>query len=344
MKNAMSKLGLVVNPRAGRGGESNARIARQLIETLSPEITLVGAGEMGADALTGLRVEPLDYAPAQGRARTPALVAQMIARGVDLIAVVGGDGTMADVAFTLFRVASRVPILGVGVGSANVGRLVTIRGDEIARLTNAQLEPRALTALIAGANGETLGIAFNDVVISTTVLATINDQLAEVRVAPKIAGENIPGKSETIFTGATRVWRESPNGAIEIAHGDQVGTLLCGFPDSRFFGKAIAGQACLAAYLDLAAGCLVGSQPLVRMIANAEELMRDEPFVSRYASFDENSTIHATGLRNGVALCVDGNPLKILSRGDTVTIGVKRKCINALVVRTKDQEDSSGHG
>jgi hypothetical protein len=326
----MPKLGLIVNPRAGRGDASNARVARRLIETLRPETIFVGASEMGADALAGLRVEPLDYAPAQGRARTPTLVAKMLARAVDMIAVIGGDGTMADVAFALYRAASRVPILGVGIGSANVGGLVTILGNEVTQLAHARLEPRALDALIAGANGETLGIAFNDVVISTTVLATVNNQLTEVQVAPKIAGENIPGKSETIFTDATRVWRESPNGATEIARGDQVGTLLCGFPDSRFFGKAIAGQACLAAYLDLPAGCLVGSQLLVRMIASAEELMRNEPFVSRYASFDEDGTIRATGLREGVALCADGNPLKILSRNDVVTIGVKRKCITAL--------------
>ena len=331
----MPKLGLVVNPRAGQGGETNIRLARQLIETLKPEATLVGAGEMGADALAGLRVESLGYAPAQGRTRTPTLVKKMLARGVEIIAVVGGDGTMADVAFALFRAASRVPILGVGVGSANVGGLVTVLGNDIARLANAQLEPRALDALVAGANDEILGIAFNDVVISTTVLATVNGQLTEVQVAPKIAGENIPGKSETIFTNATRVWRASPNGTTEIARGDQVGTLLCGFPDARFFGKAIAGQACLAAYLDLPAGCLVGNQPLVRMIANASALMHAEPFISHYASFDENSMIHAAGLREGAALCADGNPLKILSRDDVVTVGVKRKCITALRMDTR---------
>lgn len=327
----MTRLGLIVNPRAGRGDASIARLARQVVETLQPEITLVGAGEMGADALAGLRAEPLEYAPAQGRARTPALVAKMLARGIDTLGVIGGDGTMADVAFALYNAAAHVPILGVGVGSANVGGLVTILGGEVARLADAQLEPHALNALTAGANGETLGIAFNDAVISTTVLATVNHQLTEVLVAPKINGENVPGKSETIFTKATRVWRESPSGVTEIARGDQVGTLLCGFPDSRFFGKAIAGQACLAAYLDLPAGCLVGSQPLVRMVTDAAELMRDEPFVSHYASLAENSVIHATGLREGVALCADGNPLKILSRDDVATIGVKRQCINALV-------------
>jgi hypothetical protein len=326
----MPKLGLVVNPRAGRGDETNARVARQLAETLTPERILVGSGEMGADALAGLPIEPLDYAPAQGRARTPALVEKMLARHAEIIAVIGGDGTMADVAFALFRAASRTPILGIGVGSANVGGLVTILGSDIARLAHAQLEAHTLDALIAGANGETLGIAFNDVVISTTVLATLNGELTEVQVAPKIVGENIPGKSELIFTRATRVWRESPNGTTEIARGDQVGTLICGFPDARFFGKAIAGQACLAAHLDLPAGCLVGSQPLVRMIAHADELMRDEPFVSRFASFDEDSMIEATGLREGVALCADGNPLKILSRDDVVKIGVKKKCITAL--------------
>jgi hypothetical protein len=72
------------------------------------------------------------------------------------------------------------------------------------------------------------------------------------------------------------------------------------------------------------------------MIAKATELMRDEPFVSRYASFDENGAIHATGLREGVALCADGNPLKILSRDDVVTIGVKRGCTLSLTIQ-KDE-------
>jgi hypothetical protein len=125
------------------------------------------------------------------------------------------------------------------------------------------------------------------------------------------------------------VLRQSPLGQVTIACGDQVGTLICGLPDSHFFGKAVAGQACLAAYLTLA-GCLVGSYPLVRIVANAAELMRDEPFVSRFASFDEDSTIQATGLRPGVALCADGNPLKILTRDDQVTIGVQRHCTVAL--------------
>jgi hypothetical protein len=216
------------------------------------------------------------------------------------------------------------------VGSANVGGLVTILGSDAAQLVDAQLELHVLDALIAGANGETLGIAFNDVVISTTVLATVDGKLTEVQVGPKQSGQNIPGRSEPIWTPATHVWRESSAGQVTVARGDQVGTLVCGLPDSRFFGKAIAGQACLAAYLDLPAGCLVGSHPLVRMVASAAELMRDEPFVSRFASLDEDSTIKATGLRPGVALCADGNPLKILTGDDQVTITVRRRCAGAL--------------
>jgi hypothetical protein len=202
--------------------------------------------------------------------------------------------------------------------------------DDVTRLANARLEPHALDALLAGANGETLGIAFNDVVISATVLATVDGKLTEVQVGPKQSGQNIPGRSEPIWTPATHVWRESSAGQVTVARGDQVGTLICGLPDSRFFGKAIAGQACLAAYLDLPAGCLVGSHPLVRMVASAAELMRDEPFVSRFASLDEDSTIKATGLRPGVALCADGNPLKILTGDDQVTITVRRRCAVAL--------------
>ncbi len=326
------RLGLIVNPQAGSGWAVNARVARQVVEALQPAVVLVGPGDMGEKALEGLSAPRhfVNYAPAQGRMRTPALVEGMIAHGVDIIAVVGGDGTMADVAFALFRAGSTLPILGVGVGSANVGGLVTVQGREAARLAGAHLQPIALDALLAGANGEILGIAFNDVVISTTVLATIDGELTEVLVGPKEQGENIPGRSEPVWTSATRVWRESPRGSVTVAAGDQVGTMICGFADQRFFGKAIAGQVCLTSHVGLPAGCLVGSQPLVRMVVGPGELVRDEPFISHYVSFGEDDTIKASGFRSGVALCADGNPLKLLSGDDVVVVSVRRRCTVAL--------------
>jgi len=207
---------------------------------------------------------------------------------------------------------------------------VTIHGHEVARLDEAELRPLHLDALLAGLGDQTLGMAFNDVVVSTTVLATIDGQLTEVQVGPKQQGENVAGRSEPIWTTATRVWRVSPLGTTLIASGNQVGTFICGFADSRFFGKAITGQVCLTSYLGLPAGCLVGSQPLVRIVTSPTDLMRDEPFISRYVSFDEGDRIHATGLRPGVALCADGNPLKILTSVDVISIGVQRRCTVAL--------------
>ncbi|MBM4431347.1 MAG: hypothetical protein FJ026_13540 [Chloroflexi bacterium] len=72
------------------------------------------------------------------------------------------------------------------------------------------------------------------------------------------------------------------------------------------------------------------SEPLVRTQADSWELIQREPVTSRYVSLDEGEQILVEALCPGTALCADGNPLKILSEGDVVEIGVKRRAVTAM--------------
>ncbi len=324
----LHRIGLIVNPSAGRG--EGGRVAREAVRALAPEELLVGAGEMGAEPLSDLpvRLRVFDWSPHAGRARTKFLAEQLAREQLDALVVVGGDGTLADVAF-VGQVSNLPlpPLLGIGVGSANVGPLIACRGGEVGRLAGARLTTRAVDGLIAGVNDVPLGLGFNDVVLGFTVLATVNGAIVDVDAAGKLRGENIPRDAEPVWTERTRVVKVArtarPSSTV-IAQGNQVATVIVGFADERFYGKAVAGGVLLSGLLNDPAGCLVCDHLLVRMKMDADEYHRSEPVVSRYASLSEMEQIEGWNFRAGSVLCADGNPLAILREPDRVQVTVAR--------------------
>jgi len=333
----LERIGLIVNPVAGGG--AGLSIARAALRALAPRAVLVGAGEMGAAALpdASFIVRVFDWSPQAGKARTTFLAERFAAEGVDALVVIGGDGTLADVALALHQAQNHaLPLLGIGVGSANVGPLITCRGADVKRLAGARLAAHAFDGLIAGVNAAPRGLGFNDVVIGFTVLATVNGRVVDVDAAQKMQGRNIPREPETIAAHDARVVKTSPRGETLVARGDQAATIIVGFPDARFYGKAIAGGVILAGLVGDPAGCLVCEHVLVRTRMDPAWYRRSEPVVSRYVGLDETERIEAWGLRDGAVLCADGNPLAILRPSDRAHVTVQRALVNAIQIEESE--------
>ena len=254
---------------------------------------MTGEGEMGAAALEGssLSITALSWNPSHGKDRTFALAQQIAQLGVEALIVIGGDGTLADVVWALHDLTGTPPLLGIGAGTANVGPFITCQAAAVNRLRGARLVTHHIDGLIVGANGNDLGLGFNDVVLDFTVLATVNGAMTTVSAAEKMKGLNVPRDVEGVWTESTRVIKRSARGETIIAQGDQVETVIVGLPDERFHGKAIAGGVLLTSLVNDAAGCLVCSHSLVRMKIDPETYRRSEPIVSRYASLDEGEQI-----------------------------------------------------
>ncbi|MBI5649131.1 MAG: NAD(+)/NADH kinase [Chloroflexi bacterium] len=322
----LERVGLIVNPRAGRGDAGV--IARDAIRAIAPRESLVGAGEMGADALRDQSPRVFAWSAHTGKARRKFLAQKFADENVDALVVIGGDGTLADVALAI--IPRPIPLLGIGAGSANVGPLMTCA--HVARLENARLTTRAVDGLIAGVNDVDLGLGFNDVVLDFTVLATVNDQIVNVDAAQKMIGANSPRDPEPVWTSDTRIIKKFARGETLVACGDQVATMIVGLPDERFYGKAIAGGAILSSFIGDIAGCLVCNHLLVTTRLDADAVHRAEPIISRYVGLNESDRIEATGLRDGVALCADGNPLKILCAADRVHVRAQRALATAIQI------------
>lgn len=332
----VNRIGLIVNPQAGKG--EGLAIAREAIQLLAPREVLAGAGAMGADALRDLplALDVVDWSPHTGKTRTTCLARRFAAQRLDALVVIGGDGTLADVAFALWSERAELPVLGIGVGSTNVGPLITCQGREIQRLANARFMTRKVDGLVAGVNNTNLGLGFNDVVIGFTVLATVNGAVVDVDAAQKMQGRNIPREPEPVGLETSRVFKTSPRGETVIAQGASVATIIIGFPDERFYGKAIAGGVILSGLVGDPAGCLVCDHPLVRTQIDAVWFRRSGPVVSHYVGLDETEQIETWGLREGAVLCADGNPLAVLRPNDRAQVFVRRALARSVQILHED--------
>lgn len=325
-------VGLIINPVAGQGEAINLNLARQGIVTLGVRKVFTGIGSLGANALENLSCElvtfPVDKKPS--RNQTLQLANRLASQAVDLVLVVGGDGTLADVAYVFAQHEDPPPLLGIGVGSTNAGVLVACTAGEINRLRTETLESVPLTGLLAYLEDELVGVGFNDCVLGLTVVATIEGRLRDVGVADKFAGRNVPAKPKSIGWPQTRVERVGLSSHQVIATGETVGTVIIGLAEPAFIAKAIAGGVCLASFTGLYAGCLVADQPLVRIDITADEVLDLDPIHSTFLSFREEDRIRVKGVREGTGLCVDGTPLRLLTPDEEVSFGVRPRAVQAM--------------
>jgi hypothetical protein len=327
------EVGLIINPTAGQGYPTNARAAATVIASLRPRRIFTGPGELGADALAAAQFNNMVVLPttaAAGREQTQALAVELASRLISVLIVVGGDGTLADVACALFGMKNSPALLGVGAGSTNGGNLITCRADTLHRFDPRRLTVVSLHALLALDGDQILGMGFNDCVLGFTVVGTLAGIVQDVDAAAKLSGQTIPGKVRPVGTKQTVVQRTGPDGIVKIASGSKIATVVVGFAESSFFAKAITGGVCLASLVAAPAGCLVADQPLVRIGIRADEVLAMPAITSSYITFAEKHRIQVRGVKKGTAICVDGNPVKLLQPQAMVEFGVALEAVRSL--------------
>jgi hypothetical protein len=331
-----ARLGLIVNPTAGFGARHGERAARAALAALRPRRVLAGPGALGEDAVDDAdQLEPLPVDGATGRAATRALAVAAARAWVDALVVVGGDGTLADAALALHLARLRCPILGVGTGSTNAGALVSCRAEDVATLAPARLRAISVTGLRAQVD-DVVALAFNDVVVGTTVVGTIDGDFVDLDAAAFLLGARVRGRPVALACVGARIERHGPDGDLLVAAGDAVGGVVVGFTDKvDAFGQALVGGVSLSRWVGVPAGCLVSSFPLVFAGYDRTDHRRMEPLRTSYVGLAPEQELELTGLGAGAILCADGNPLRALAPGDVGRVRVLPGVVD--VVRTMEQ-------
>ncbi len=299
MRFKITNLGVIINPAAGAGKAFIQKVAARAIEIF---------GDCNV-------IYP---DPGDRREDTMRLVGEIASR-VDAILVMGGDGTMSDVAYSLFKKRAVTPILGVGAGSTNAGPLITLKATGLDALDPDALNVKEVGGILAILNGEHAGLGFNDIVFGDTILTTFDGCIVQVNASEFMKGKKIPAAPSRAGTADSEVYIVRSGKVIQIHKGD-FGQMFAAPLEERYLGKGLAGGTSLAAALGLPAGIAITSESLVNYSIGAEELLSMEPIVTKTASFRERDEVAVSGLREGTCLNIDGNPMAILGSHDEVRL------------------------
>ena len=336
----LRKIGLIVNPKSGQGAARNLRIAQRLVQALRVETVLTGPGSLGGEAIASAHI--LAVPSLTGRAASQAVASAALQEGVDALAVIGGDGTLSDIAFAIYQSGSNCPILGVGAGSINAGNLITCKAAQVDNLNDCDFRVEQINALETSYNGKAMALAFNDVVIGATIVGTVGVGYQDLDANAFMESRQVPGKPRPIGNDAARVTKRSQRGEILVSSGQSVGTVVAGFTHYEcFFGKAIIGGVGLSSVAGAPAGCVVCEQALVCTSLDLTEHLRTEPVHSAYVSLLNDDVIQVTGLDYPAVLCADGNPLAALRPSDVSQIRIRPGAVNVLRIAAYGERTES---
>lgn len=305
------KIGVVVNPKAG--GIDGSKI-REVIQKLNPKKIYAGIGDLGEKYLKSFKIKVVSVKRTYNRGETIELVRMLDNLNLDLITVFGGDGTMADVALA----KPKTPLLCIGMGTTNVSPVLCSIDFNFNELKETKIDGLLLKV------EEIERIAFNDVVVGSTVLATVDGKKVQIDAEKFIDGKKVfamPRKFYGVVEGAKKI--EGYFGNIFVA-----------LSDKRFLGKGIAGGTSLSAFLGFKAVVACVSEPIVVSTYTKDDLVNMEPIVTKTMSFDDEIKIKA----NEVISC-DGNPVKKLN-GDVAEVRVVEDVVRVLKPYPKGKEEA----
>lgn len=334
LPSAVRRVAVVAHPGAGLGSSRAESAVQALIRSLGTVEVVAPRGTVETEAAlqAGLRVQEVECPEVPG----PVYAAQaalrlMASSSVDLVVAMGGDGTLAAVANALASAGGGAPPLaGIGIGSANVGPLVTVLGRDVAGLRWENLVQVAVDGLSCAVNGRDLGIAFNDLAFANTFFGTLHETRVDLDACAMLAGRREAAVPASVCGPSVRVWK---NGQVVLDGREMnIGQLVaCPINDPhRFMGTAASGFLSWGPYVGCHAVLAAASIVLIRTHLTIRDLLAAEPLRLCHVAFGESDTVAVSGLLPGAAVVADGSPMVALSVADRVELTLRRRAVRVL--------------
>ncbi len=234
MKNA-----LLYNHNAGKGSSVREVLGRLCSFFEGEELLVMDEGLMFPD----LPVRPVKLlGPVQGYYPLIRAGVEALARaGAERFICVGGDGTATYVRTAMYELGLSIPILGVAAGTANVGPIVSVHLEQLTGKHISQAKEVRYDGISVFADGEFLSLAFNDLIVGDTFLATVEGKTCSISVRTLLKeGRRQPKKPTTeIVTDSFKVVL---NGKELLPRGKQIQQIiLTSVAHESHYGRAVYG-------------------------------------------------------------------------------------------------------
>lgn len=285
-------------------------------------IACQGYGHQYIEGAIVLTVEDgLDY-----KMRLAMMVRTLLSHKPDYLVSVGGDGLASYIASAVVATASKVTLLGIAAGTANVGPIVSLSGEQLSHLKLSDLKAVPLDGIFISDDSGPLGVGFNDVIFGNSFLGTedgvccnlsVEELLIHQRRVPIEVGTRIVTKEFSVLVDG-----QSQSFVISAPIAQIVVTPL---QFDRLYGRAIFGGLCLGRE----------SQSLGALGLCTRNVVDSSPDAWAYRGFTAiqhlvfppGCEITLARLGSDAHIIIDGNPF--LRRGD-VHVSLLQGAVRAL--------------
>lgn len=298
---------VLMNPLSG--GASHLPHVCSAISSFLKGYEIIGVNLFGGDVLQPNVL--LNVADAPFMDRLTAAIDAVRAYDPDLYVVAGGDGIAAYVAD---RLLSQDPLckpnfIGVAMGTANVGPIITFTAEELAALTPDMLHFEPCGAVEAFTGGAHAAYGFNDIVLGNTLLATVNGTTCTVSAAAMYKdGSKLPVLPHPHLGDALSIVKNDKAIASHLHSTAQI--ILSTVERERLYGRAIAGMLCFTQDREEQAAMLLSQRPLVTVSYDPRGY--EEFALSSQLLFNKNDRLKVNGLLDDVMIIADGNPIPLM--------------------------------
>ena len=208
-----------------------------------------------------------------------------------------------------------MPLLGIGLGTANVGPIVTLSGDD-------PIPPVEALAFVPGDGvavyscDRRIAAGYNDVVLGNTYLATVDGETVTADGQTLLTeGRVVRGRPlENVFGPHTRVTKNGRHLPVSLpAVGQAIAAPLV---QDRLYGRAVHGIYCYAPDSPTQGALTLSARPLVSY--EPDERGYDAFAPEERLLFSAADEIAITGLDPSILAVCDGNPWPLA--GGAVTL------------------------
>ncbi len=250
---------------------------------------------------------------------------------MNLVISIGGDGTASDVVAGMRQTGRLAPVAGVASGTANCGPLIAIRSvADIVDFDFLNIRPKWVIGLDVFEE-EYISSAFNDVVISETLISTVEGKSLTIDASNFFyRNERTPREPVSIASETSRleINREEVSPHFRTSQ-----IIISPFPkDTKglFAYKAVSGLLCWLPYSSCDSAMIVSSRPIITMVEPDETVSADiKQFI-----LTNSDTVRLSGFE---AFCViDGNPRVDLSVSKGIEVKTNGRA--GLGVKKRDEE------
>jgi len=293
---------VLVNPSAGGAGD--IRNVVSAIDTFLFGCEVVAANGFGGESVRANTV----VQPPQGGyiGRLHGAVDALSAQRPDFYLVAGGDGLAAYLAGRLLKTGNARPkILGVAMGTANVGPIISFSADALSQAKPESLSFSGCGAIEAFDGDDPVAFGFNDVVFGNTILGTLDGKAQTISaLAMAREGKKEPlAPLESIGT-SIQIVKNGVRSPSPLAHTAQI--VASAIERENLYGRAVAGILCFTCWQQAQAALLLSERPLV--VTDYDPRGFETPALSAQMVFGADDTLTIEGLSPDALIIADGNP------------------------------------